>query len=267
MEPSKVIKFSIVTIVYNCSEEISETIESVLRQTYSSIEYIVIDGASTDGTIDICKNYTYKHRNMKLFSEIDAGIYDAMNKGLSYVSGDYVLFLNSGDTFINDLILSKVSQRIENHYYDFYYGDNLIKLKNNKTVVNRSSHDLSNLWKRMQFSHQTLFVKSQLARKMGYDLTYDLSADYAHIMKLYLLGASYEYLNFPIATYSVGGISEVKRVQSVWQRYLINLKMNQNIKIHFFYPILLISAVAKTLVKKILSENSYWKIKKIVSKN
>src|SRR5579863_7406616 len=97
---------SVITIVYNNVRDIERTILSVLNQTYPHIEYIVVDGLSTDGTLEIIKRY--KTKISKLISEKDEGIYDAMNKGLAVATGDYVVFMNSGDEFYEAETVSKV---------------------------------------------------------------------------------------------------------------------------------------------------------------
>ena len=110
---------SVITIVYNNVRDIERTMLSVLNQTYHAIEYIVIDGASTDGTLDIIKQY--KNRITKLISEKDKGIYDAMNKGLAIATGDYVIFMNSGDEFYATDTVAKVFASAPDA--DIYYGE------------------------------------------------------------------------------------------------------------------------------------------------
>ena len=95
----KKIKFSIVTVAYNSSLSIKKTIESVVNQTYKNIEYIIIDGNSEDNTLEICNQY--KNKIDKLISQPNAGVYGNMNKGISYISGDYLIFMNCDDTFAN----------------------------------------------------------------------------------------------------------------------------------------------------------------------
>src|SRR5690606_12018670 len=112
-------KISIITVVYNNVRDIEYTIRSVISQTYPNIEYIVIDGASTDGTLDVINNY--RDRINVVISEKDRGIYDAMNKGLATASGDYVLFLNSGDELFDDNSIQNVVE--EGKGADIIYGE------------------------------------------------------------------------------------------------------------------------------------------------
>src|SRR6201996_5685005 len=111
-------KLSIITVVFNNVRDIERTMLSVLNQTYTNVEYIVIDGASNDGTLDIIRKYRDR---VKLVSEKDNGIYDAMNKGLSMATGDYVLFMNSGDEIYAKDTVTKVFKTAEDA--DIYYGE------------------------------------------------------------------------------------------------------------------------------------------------
>src|ERR1700744_4570938 len=108
---------SVITIVYNNVKDIERTMLSVLGQTYPAIEYIVVDGLSNDGTLDVIKKY--KDRVAKFISEKDEGIYDAMNKGLALASGDYVIFMNSGDEFFDAETIAAVFASADNA--DIYY--------------------------------------------------------------------------------------------------------------------------------------------------
>lgn len=128
------IKFSIITVCYNAASNIENTIKSVLAQNYSEYEYIIIDGGSKDGTLDIIKSYSELCPQIKYISEADEGLYHAMNKGIRMASGDYIEFLNSGDLLANENVLSLVAVRIEkeqenevtagsNHNKMIVYGD------------------------------------------------------------------------------------------------------------------------------------------------
>ena len=104
-------KISVITISYNCKDVIEDTILSVIGQTYTNIEYIIIDGASTDGTFDVIKKYADKIDFW--ISEPDKGIYDAMNKGLKHATGDWVIFMNAGDSFYNNTVIERFVPQID----------------------------------------------------------------------------------------------------------------------------------------------------------
>ena len=116
---------SIVTVCYNAVGVIEKTVTSVLNQTYKKIEYIVVDGASSDGTIEILNNY--RSHISTLVSEPDKGIYDAMNKAIDMVSGEWILFLNAGDSFVDNNVLSHVFQREGLEKYSVIYGDTIME--------------------------------------------------------------------------------------------------------------------------------------------
>ena len=113
------VKFSIITVVFNGEKYIQETIDSVLEQTYSNIQYIIIDGASTDSTNDIIKRY--KNKIDCYVSEKDNGMYEAINKGLKLATGDYILILNSDDYLATKNVLSELNRLLNNKSLDFFY--------------------------------------------------------------------------------------------------------------------------------------------------
>lgn len=184
-------KISIVTVTYNCQNVIEETIISIIEQTYSKIEYIIIDGGSTDRTLDIIKNYS-SHIH-KFISEKDKGIFDAMNKSLNYITGDYVIFINAGDRLINKHIIADI---FENKKYteDLIYGD--IYIENNlgfllckaDAIYSKYPTKFDYVFHSQGFSHQALFTKVSILRQIKFNLAYPLSADYDTTYRIYLLG-------------------------------------------------------------------------------
>ena len=146
--------FTIVTIVYNDKVGIDKTIQSVINQTFLDFEYIIIDGASNDGTIDIIKNYK---NDIDIFvSEPDKGIYDAMNKGIKLARGKWINFMNSGDVFFNNQVLENLN-KLNDNGYDAMYGS-CKKVYDNGVEKIVEPKKLEKLTKGMVFSHQCLFV-------------------------------------------------------------------------------------------------------------
>ena len=151
---------SIITIVYNNVRDIERTMLSVLNQTYSNIEYILVDGASADGTLEIIQRY--QDRLSKVISEKDAGIYDAMNKGLALASGDYVLFMNSGDELFASDTVEKVFATAPNA--DIYYGETEMYNEAWQSIGKRR-HSVPEkfTWKSFRFgmtiSHQAIYIR------------------------------------------------------------------------------------------------------------
>lgn len=114
-------KISIITICYNAEKSIENTVLSVLNQTYKNIEYIIIDGESTDKTLEILDKYT-ENKKIKIYCEPDFGVYNAMNRGITRISGDYVIFMNAGDQFYNELVLNEIRKFVDKKDKCILYG-------------------------------------------------------------------------------------------------------------------------------------------------
>jgi len=217
-------KISIVTISFNAEKDIKKTIKSVVNQTYSNIEYIVIDGKSTDGTIDVIK----KHENKisKWSTEPDEGLYDAMNKGIKNATGDYIIFMNAGDIFHENKTLSKIFDTKEN-LQDIYYGETIIVDDNNKNIgMRRLSAPEKLNWKSfkrgMRISHQAFIAKMELVEL--YDLQYKFSADFDWCIKIMKKTTKIKNTNLIICRYLDGGLTKHNLVPSLKERYKIMRK-------------------------------------------
>lgn len=211
---------SVITIVYNNAKDIERTMLSVLNQSYPNIEYIVIDGASTDGTLDIIKKY--ENRLAKLISEKDKGIYDAMNKGLALATGDYVLFMNSGDEIYESETVEKVFATIPNA--DIYYGETEMYDENWQSLGQRRHQAPAQFtWQSfkygMNISHQAIYVKRSLTEP--YNLRYKYSADIDWIIKIAKKASNIANTHLYVAKYLVGGMSKQKHWESLKERFHI----------------------------------------------
>ncbi len=211
-------KLSVVTIVYNNLGDIERTMLSVLSQTYANIEYIVVDGASTDGTLEIIKHY--EPRISKLITEQDEGIYDAMNKGLSVATGDYVLFMNSGDEFYAFDTVAKVFASEPDG--DIYYGETeMINDAGQSLGQRRHKAPRQFSWRSFKYgmsvSHQAIYVRRSLADP--FDRKYRLSADIDWIIRAAKKAKKIVNVNQYVAKYLVGGISKAKHRQSLLERF------------------------------------------------
>jgi glycosyltransferase involved in cell wall biosynthesis len=195
---------SIITVVKNNEKTIESSIKSVLNQTYSNIEYIIIDGASTDGTVDILNKYDEKITYW--CSESDKGIYDAMNKALSISTGDYVYFLGSDDVLSKtDTITSVanfIAQNQSNHQKSMFYGDvfnkslNRLKKQPNSTLT----------FAYLNICQQSIFYNREMLLRQGsFDIRYTISADHAVNLKLWNLGSL--YMPIEICKYAGDGVS------------------------------------------------------------
>jgi len=211
---------SVITVVYNNVQHIERTLQSVLNQTYADIEYIVIDGASTDGTLDIIERY--KNQITKLISEPDTGIYDAMNKGLTLATGDYVLFMNSGDELYSPQTVAQVFAAADNA--DIYYGETeMINDKGESLGQRRHKAPAQFTWRSFKYgmsvSHQAIYIKRELIDR--YDPQYQLSADIDWIIRAAQKAENIVNVNQYVAKYLVGGMSKAKHRQSLQERFAI----------------------------------------------
>lgn len=213
-------KLSVITIVYNNVKDIERTMLSILNQSYSNIEYIVIDGASNDGTLDVIKKY--EDRIAKLISEKDKGIYDAMNKGLALATGDYVLFMNSGDEIYEPETVANIFATAPNA--DIYYGETEMYDENWKSLGRRRHQAPEHFtWESfkygMSISHQAIYIKRSLTEP--YNLQYKYSADIDWIIKIAKKASSIVNTHLYVAKYLVGGMSKKKHRESLKERFQI----------------------------------------------
>lgn len=209
---------SVITVVYNNAADIERTLLSVINQTYPNIEYIVIDGASTDGTLQIIEKYTNKIA--KLISEPDKGIYDAMNKGLALATGDYVIFMNSADEFYSAETVANVFATAPDA--DIYYGETEMIGANNESLGRRRHKAPENFtWRDfkygMSISHQAIYIKRSLVK--SYDPKYQLSADIDWILYAAKKAKTIVNVHQYVAKYKVGGMSKHKHRQSLMERF------------------------------------------------
>ncbi|HEY0054993.1 MAG TPA: glycosyltransferase family 2 protein [Pedobacter sp.] len=223
---------SVITVVYNNVKDIERTVRSVTEQTYKHIEYIVVDGGSTDGTLEII--HQYKEKITRLISEQDNGIYDAMNKGLAMASGDYVLFMNSGDEVYARDTVEKVFASADGA--DIYYGETEM-FDENWISLGRRRHkvpdklSVKSFKYGMSVSHQAIYIRRSIAEH--YDLQYKLSSDIDWILNALRRAKKIVNTRQYVAKYLVGGMSKKRHKDSLLERFVIFSK-------HFgIYPTLI----------------------------
>ncbi|MBB3063178.1 glycosyltransferase [Microbulbifer rhizosphaerae] len=216
---------SIVTVSFNSADTIRDTIESVLGQNYPHIEYIIVDGGSTDGTIKIVEEY--RHRITTIISEPDSGIYDAMNKGITVATGDIVGILNSDDVYTDNQVITDVASEFEASGADSVFSDLLIVDRNNlnKRVRYYSSEkfSVSKLKWGWMVPHPTFFVRKYCYEKFGlYKMGYRVAADFELVARfLWQAGISHSRLPRYIIRMREGGISS----KGIWWRLHQNLEV------------------------------------------
>lgn len=213
-------KLSVITIVYNNVKHIERTLQSVINQTYLNLEYIIIDGASNDGTLEIINKY--RNQLTHFVSEPDKGIYDAMNKGLRLASGDYVLFMNSGDEIYSPDTVAEVFSKAEDA--DIYYGETELINERLECLGTRRHKTPENFtWKSFKYGmnvgHQAIYVKREITEL--YDLDYKLSADIDWILKAVSKAKTIVNTQQTVAKFLIGGASKQRHLESLKERYQI----------------------------------------------
>lgn len=195
-------KISVVTATYNCKKTIERTIISVLRQTYTNIEYLIIDGLSSDGTIDVIKEYAQNDGRIRVLIERDKGIYDAMNKAVAMATGEYVYFLGGDDVLFSENTLQQVADRITN-FSDIVYGDIILYPSGNRMRQRQTTKSIITF----NICHQAIFYPTKYLKARPYDLRYKIWAD--HELNLFCWGkyGAFKYIEIPIAQYNQTGFS------------------------------------------------------------
>lgn len=194
---------TVVTVCRNVKSSLEKTMNSLLHQSYAHIDYVIIDGASTDGTPEMLG----KTEGIRWISEPDKGIYDAMNKGIRMAEGEWVIFMNAGDVFASDDTLSKVFS-VERDA-DVIYGDVIKGDSIKKAEPPHNGH-------RMYFCHQSAFVRMSCLKEFPFDIQHRMSADFKQMKQLYLAGKTFMQLDFPIAVFDTSGVSNAQRSKGLY---------------------------------------------------
>jgi len=204
-------KISIVTVVYNDYEYIESTIKSTINQNYSNYEYIIIDGKSNDGTVDVVKRYE-SHIDYWI-SEKDDGIYDAMNKGIDAATGDWIIFMNCGDNFFSNNVLSDIFSIPINPEVKLLYGGCSVRSYwGDFTIKARPEGEI---WK--SFTHQSIFSRVKLNREYKFNLDYKAASDFDFVYTVFSKGYATKRLNIIVSDiqYVATGFSSVNEVLSL----------------------------------------------------
>lgn len=203
-------KISVITVTFNSAKTVADTLTSVAMQTHPDIEHLIIDGASSDGTVEIVRKYA--STQTRLISESDRGIYDAMNKGIALASGEVIGFLNSDDFYANAAVLAKIADAFQDSAVDACYGDLVYVSQDNSRVVR--------YWKSKSFTkgdfakgwcpaHPTFYVRKSLIERMGFfDQSFKMGVDVEFMMR-YLESGKIRavYLPHVLVHMRLGGVS------------------------------------------------------------
>lgn len=223
---------SIITVVFNDLDGLKQTGLSVSAQEGLNFEWIVCDGGSGEKTTNYLASL---NKNIRWISEQDRGIYDAMNRGVSMATGNYVVFMNAGDTFHNSETLVKVTEFLSGggHVADILFGGAMLSFPGSGRKVYRPPRSVeSSLWHGLPANHQATFYRKTLLDTTPYNLQYRLCGDYYLVARLMRSGAHAAYLDEPLATFEVGGQSYKNRKQLFVEPYLIQRDV---LNIPFYY--------------------------------
>lgn len=219
------------TVTYNAAGVIRETLESVVKQTYPNIEYILIDGGSQDGTQDIIKEYQEYIACFR--SEPDNGTYDAMNKAIDIATGEWIIFINAGDFLLNEEIIARVFANPVPENYAFIYGDYI--WKGDKYEMRIACRSLAKMWQRICFSHQSLFARTRLMKEKKFDLRYKIVSDYNFYFSCYMEGAEFLMVDFPISVFRAGGLSDINFMARTYERWRVVTRYKKSLLVHLYY--------------------------------
>lgn len=218
------LKISIVTVCLNSAGTLERTMESVLSQNYANVDYIVIDGGSNDGTLDII--HRYEDRLSFWSSEPDRGIFDAMNKGIDHAKGDVIAFMNSDDWY-EDGAFETVAECFMSRKADIVYGDYGYVTSKGTIYKNNKNFKLPQLKTGRMICQQSIFFRKDLFDRLGkFNLKYKIAADYEWTLKAYNKGVAFEYVPSKLSNFSEGGISTNYKTRSACMEEFREIAIN-----------------------------------------
>jgi glycosyltransferase involved in cell wall biosynthesis len=251
---------TVVTVVFNGAKNLEETIKSVLNQTYRNVEYIIMDGGSTDGTVDIIKKY--QDQLAYWISAPDKGIYDAMNKSIDKATGEWINFMNCGDRFASLDVLEIFTKKYD---ADILYGDAIIQYTNFETTFKK--YPLNTIWKHSPFCHQACFVKTSLMKEYKYNLKYKIGADHEIFYRAYMEGKRFHELPITICYFDgTEGTTKKRIITAIRDKKDIALAHQFSIIKWFYYQFFLAYIYLNLITKKILGDKLTRSLTKIIKR-
>lgn len=247
---------SVITVVYNDPESLENTIQNIYAQAYTNVEYIIIDGGSAESTINILKKY--EGRIDYWISEEDNGIYDAMNKGLELATGDYINFMNAGDTFYSSDVLQTIFYGVDSENQNIIFGKAIFHYGNQEFIRYENFNFTDPSWYNYQHpSHQALFVPKYLYKTIKFDTRLNIAADIDYMHKIFPAG--YSYRDIIVAHFDLGGISTYYGSINILKKMFDDIKLlypNSSMQRTQHYLLHTI----KYLMQKILGKEFYLKL-------
>lgn len=213
-------RVTVVTIVLNAADVIERTLKSVVAQDYQNMEYIVVDGLSTDGTVELIRKY--QHRIDAFVSEKDGGVYSAMNKGAGMACGEWILFMNGGDVFVANDVITRAFAACDWRNCDVIYGDGVFSHEGKRIVGH--APDVLTLRDGNGFSHQSAFVRAALQKDYGFDTSERIAADYDLFLRLYKAGKVFRHVDVVVSEFFTGGFSSLPPADTIRLRHRVYTK-------------------------------------------
>jgi glycosyltransferase involved in cell wall biosynthesis len=223
-------KVTVVTVCYNPGELLEPTLKSVLSQDYPNLEYIVIDGGSTDGSVELIKQYADKLSYW--VSEPDKGIYDAMNKAAAKATGTYINFMNAGDWFLQPETVKQMMEKAP-ATADMIYGSHEVRYPN--FVKKKRSLPLTDMWKYSVYSHQSLFARTEHLQQQPFSTDYPICADHQFNLRQLARGRQFYDTGMYVCSFGAGGVSDVRMLQSYRETYQLAKQHQQGAQVHLFH--------------------------------
>lgn len=251
---------TVITVVKNGEKTLENTILSILSQDYPNIQYLIIDGLSTDGTHEIIRKY--EHTVDYWISQTDKGIYDAMNTGVTFANGDWINFMNSGDVFAGESICSSIAEIVQKAPYSVVYGDCIAQNTLNDHEITIKASSLSRISRGMVFSHQSAFIKTSELRETPFNLSYKIAADYELILSLFKRNRNFYYVDRPLCKIAIGGLSYSNPMTIIEQMRVIHSHMPYAPGI-----LCLIIPLISTLLSKLIDQKTLSLIRELKWRN
>lgn len=248
-------KVTIITVVYNAASKIEETILSVIRQTYENIEYIIIDGGSCDGTVEIIKKYSDKINFWS--SSRDSGIYNAMNKGIDVATGSWINFMNAGDKYFNTNVISSIFEDEKNHSFDVLYGNSILERSDKTQIKQPVLKPQTELWKAPVFRHGTMFTKTAIHKKYPFNenINYKICADFDFIYKIHTMNFTFKFVDLYILIFEEEGISNNLFKNSIYNRMVV-LSYTNELKYNIWHLVNILRCFGILCKQKMFNHNS-----------
>lgn len=239
-------KVTVITIVLNAVRVIERTLKSVIAQDYPNLEYIVVDGRSSDGTLELIQKY--KHGISTLISEPDGGIYEAMNKGAALAKGEWILFMNAGDLFVENDVITRTFAGCNWSECDVIYGDGIFSSDEYRLV--ERAPDRVTLTDGNGFSHQSTFVRATLQKEYGFDVSERVAADYDFFLRLYKANKVFRRVDVVISEFFIGGFSTLAPMETIGLRHRVYKKHlpRSDLVLYFRLAVRMIKIAGKAIV-------------------